>query len=235
MKTKTLHPRFHEGRDKVKTLSKLEEVKQCDPVNVLTMIENRHTLQTIESFRDIASGTWVQLPPPGVEEDDADEVYHTRQVPLCDVYLAPVRVTGGQGNKVFWLVMARTRRCFDFLGHIQDIYESNAKQLASSTGKRGRDEASEGLEIVRKVLLRMWKMSPAARAHFATAKELRQEPWDFLGNERVEPISFDQCGSIFEVVRGLLNPIDLEDSTAPQPGELFLSRVSPKAHVQPLA
>jgi len=219
VETHCLRPEFE--KDKEKALRRMMMVRQLDVIDVARIRAMRDSMArwgTIDKIPAHAKLTTL----PAVDSDDEEPPEEEMQVPLADVYLTPVRAemekigSTQMVTKVYWLIIVRTRRNYDFTGHIQDIYEHYMKQVkVPGEKKRAFDHTGDALENIRKAILLLWKWSPSARAYLKQNKITQQEPWIYFNPRVNTPVSMEVAGSIHEVVRGMMHPpcVDGEDGT----------------------
>lgn len=214
LETSELRPEFQDGKDRVlKNMYLVHDHVVTDVIAEDTCREALEQYGAINNYPHDANTNVLPHIAPNTEASDLPEI--RKKIRLGDIFLSPVRVKMEKVGteephvyRVYWLIMFRSIRNFDFTGHIEDVHMAYAKNAASALGKRQLDQTGMGLEIVRRVILLTMKMSPSCRKHMETLKGTNKEPWDLFNPDIPTPCSLEITTSIFEAFRGMQHPPD---------------------------
>lgn len=171
------------------------------------------------NYRDKNAGA---IPPwvcrQFVKDSDQEKTAPTI-VPLGEIFVAPVRTDidkgGMQDSGNFWLVMMKTRRGFDFVGHIKKILLKQEKIRSTIRDKTGPTasqyrETESMIQTLEEVILNQLRMSPSARKFIASDEQYRQYALERF-NQPMGCDTLDEMCNIFEVFRSMQFPFWKDD------------------------
>lgn len=96
--------------------------------------------------------------------------FRTRPVPVAEILVAPVCVAydtidGNGKNTCFWLVILKTRKCYNFNEHLRWMINKLDKEDKSHIKKTANREYEEIMYMMREVVLHQYENSPDCAAY----------------------------------------------------------------------
>jgi hypothetical protein len=154
--------------------------------------------------------------------------YTEKSVKLGEILVCPVctkySIADAEQTMVFWLVIYKARRCFDFSGHVSDIISTQVffcslfftcfgcittmffQEKEATNGKRKgfvNKDLEKMVELIRNILLYQYKMSPNADNYLREEGAIHVDPFDRM-LDIAAPDSIDAICNIYEMFRSIL-------------------------------
>ena len=138
-----------------------------------------------------------QQPPPSAGNDDNQQ--QQQQQP---------KVVHKEKMAVFWVVVLKTRKCYNFNKHLESMINDLDKEEKSRVQKLAAKEFVDVMNMMREVFLFQYKNSPNVITHLK--KEgvgSRVDPFQRL-SEMCTPDSLDGICSVYEAYRSIIQQIE---------------------------
>lgn len=189
---------------------------------------NRDPLEAVELIW--RNGTIDELPRDCLctfrTEEERDRV-NEEMLPLGEIFLSPVHVKrfshktgeadgkGRRGDQVtmdnFWLVLLKTRRSFDFVGHIREMLVTLEKKRRDKNSQYCGD-TQRIMDKLLTVIQYQCKMSPAARYKLQEDVNARQYVLERFHLPEGHD-TMDEACNIYECFRSMQHPYWRDDET----------------------